>query len=272
METAPAKVPVWGMRAMGGWTGGMIDRMVQARSLRRWRRIAEDAGKLDVGALRELRGQARAQRRQIDRLLHVAEGRLALPLAGPNPVPRPATADWAWRPPLWSGPIGIAGIAGVENRTTITEGATFFHDCRISEIVARQIRNTRQEDLAPYGLRLDVFRFDGSFLSLALDLPDTGVAGLRTRHLVRLEATIELEKPLEIFARLNVKHGPNVENVVREIDLREPRAVIDFDLFYTRMNEKRVEKAWIDLIFEGAELNEITLRDVTLSRRPRADL
>jgi hypothetical protein len=29
---------------------------------------------------------------------------------------------------------------------------------------------------------------------------------------------------------------------------------------------------WIDLIFEGPEMNQITLRDVTLSRRPRAEL
>jgi hypothetical protein len=33
-----------------------------------------------------------------------------------------------------------------------------------------------------------------------------------------------------------------------------------------------VEKAWIDLIFEGPEMNEIILRDMTFSRRPRAPL
>ena len=36
--------------------------------------------------------------------------------------------------------------------------------------------------------------------------------------------------------------------------------------------EKRVEKLWIDLIFERPEMNEVILRDVTLSRRPRAEL
>jgi hypothetical protein len=38
------------------------------------------------------------------------------------------------------------------------------------------------------------------------------------------------------------------------------------------MNEKRLERAWIDLIFESPEMNQIVLRDVTLARRPRAEV
>ena len=48
--------------------------------------------------------------------------------------------------------------------------------------------------------------------------------------------------------------------------------MVEFDLTYTKINEKRVEKLWIDLIFEGPEMNQIILRDVTVSRRPRAEL
>ena len=29
---------------------------------------------------------------------------------------------------------------------------------------------------------------------------------------------------------------------------------------------------WIELIFEGPQMNQITLRDITFSRRPRAEL
>lgn len=251
---------------------GFLDRLVLRRALRRWRRAAGLADGLDLEQLSSLRGIARQHRRQIDRVLHVAEGRLALPVIGPNPIRRQPGTDWAWRPDLWRGPVPQRGFAAVENRTALCDGATLFHDCRVSEITTRQIRNTREEDLAPFGLRLDVFHFDGSFLSIVLDLPPEAVQGLRTRHLVRLEAIVEMEKPLEIFARLNIKHGPNVEQVVRELPLNEPEVMVEFDLFYTRLNEKRVEKAWVDLIFEGPELNQISLRDITLSRRPRAEL
>ena len=48
---------------------------------------------------------------------------------------------------------------------------TVFHDCQISKLTLRQLRNYREADLVPFGLRMDVFRFDGSFLSLVLNMP-----------------------------------------------------------------------------------------------------
>jgi hypothetical protein len=187
-------------------------------------------------------------------------------------VRRPLGSDWAWRPEAFHGPISPAGAAAVASKTPIGAEARIFHDCLRSELSVRQVRNTRAGDIAPFGLRLDVFRFDGNFLSLAIDLPGDAVAGLRRKHLVRLEATIETEAPLDIFARLNVRHGPNVEQLVRELPLGTPDLAVEFDLAYTGLNEKRVEKMWLDLIFEGPQMNRITLRDVTLSRRPRAAL
>ncbi len=38
------------------------------------------------------------------------------------------------------------------------------------------------------------------------------------------------------------------------------------------LDERRIDRAWLDLIFEGPDMNQITLSDVTLSRRPRAEV
>jgi hypothetical protein len=250
----------------------LIDRLTQRRGVRRWRRAAEAAAHVDLVALRQLRGHARRLRRQIDRVIHVADGRLALPLIGSDTIQKPLGSDWGYRPQAWRGPLGRPGAVAVENGTRIGDEVTVFHDCRVPEITLRQLRNTREADLAPFGLRMDVFRFDGSFLSLAIDLPPEAVAGLERRHLIRLALIVEMERPLELFARLNVKHGPNVEQTVREIPAQGGEAIVDFDLAYTSLNEARVEKMWLDLIFEGPEMNEVILRDVALSRRPRLDL
>ena len=85
---------------------------------------------------------------------------------------------------------------------------------------------------------MDVFRFDGSFLSLVLDLPDEAARGLKLRHLIRLDMIVEMEKPLEIFARLNIKHGPNVEQIVCEVPLAAEEVMVEFDLAYSKINEK----------------------------------
>ena len=230
------------------------------------------AGSVDLVRLRRIRTRARQLRRRMDRVLHVADARLTLPLIGTNAIQKPLHSDWAYRPELWRGPLNPPGMAAIQSKEKIGGEVTLFHDCQISELTVRQIRNTREEDLAPFGLRLDVFRFDGSFLSLAIELPDSAVDGLLRRHLLRLALVVEMEQPLEIFARLNIKHGPNTEQLVRELPLGDDDATVEFDLAYSNLNEKRIERAWIDLIFEGPEMNQIVLRDVTLSRRPRAEV
>ncbi len=257
---------------MGSKFDSLMDRLMHRRFLRRWQKMGDQASTLGLEQLRDLRQRARQARRLLDRVIHVAEYRLALPVIGSNALRRPMGADWVWRPELWRGENAIPGMSSVPGRATICDGATMFHDCRRSELTLRQIRNGRESDLAPFALRMDVFRFDGSFLSLVLDLPEDSARDLKQRHLVRLDVIVEMEKPLEIFARLNIKHGPNVEQIVRELPLNAEEVMVEFDLAYTKMNEKRVERMWVDLIFEGPEMNQIILRDVTFSRRPRADL
>lgn len=253
-------------------TGGVLEAILHRRSLRRWKRASVTSQTLSLAALRTMRTRARELRKTLDRLLHVAEARLTLPAIGSNSIVKPLHTDWAYRPELWRGPIAPLGIVAVESKTQYGREATIYHDCSVTELTMRQIRNTRETDLAPFGLRMDVFRFDGSFLSLVVDFPKDAVDGLERRHVLRLMVEVEVEKPLEIFARLNVKHGPNVEQVVRELPIGSDEVMVEFDLAYTKMNEKRLESIWLDLIFEGAEMNQILLRDVTLTRRPRADM
>lgn len=251
---------------------GPIDLFMHQSSLLRWSTAARAAPAAELSLLRAQRQRARQLRHKLDELVQVADGRLALPHIGSQAFPRPAGTDWSWRPALWRGPLAQKGMASVESKTTLGEEVTVFHDCRITELTLRQLRNTREEDLAPFGLRMDVFRFDGSFLSLVVDMPEEACVGLKKRHLVRLDVTVDLEKPLEIFARLNIRHGPNTEQIVRELPLHDKDVFVEFDLAYTKLNEKRVDRMWIDLIFEGPEMNQVTMRDVTLSRYPRAEL
>lgn len=249
-----------------------IEKRANRMAISRWLRRARTAEKLPRHVLRGLLGQARELRWHLDRFLFVAEGRLALPLIGSNAMQLPLFTEWSHRPEIWRGPISPLGASAIMTKSAIGAEATLFHDCQISEVTYRQIRNTSENDLAPFGLRLDVFRFDGSFLSLAVNMPNDVADGLTTRHLVRLDCSVDLENPIEIFARLNIKHGPNMEQIVREIPLNSDDVFVEFDLAYTKMNEKRVEKVWVDLIFEGPEMNQIVLRDLTLSRRPRAEV
>lgn len=245
--------------------GGMIDGLLHQRMLKRWMRDADHAEAMGVNRLRLLRKRGRTLRAQIDRLLLAAEPRLQEAPA----IRRPLGTDWAWRPPLWSAPVAVPDLV-MGSRAALDGLTTVFHDCRLCETGARQVRNLSAGG-APFGLQMDVFGFDGTFLSIALDLPPESVRGLKLKHLIVLRARIESERPLRVFARLNVRHGPNTEQLVCEIAPQLDESVAEFDLASTRVNEARAEKMWIDLIFEQPQMNQIVLRDLTLIRRPRAE-
>ncbi|WP_417603943.1 DUF6478 family protein [Primorskyibacter flagellatus] len=249
-----------------------LDRLTNRAALRRWARAARRAEATDLKELRAQRQHARRLRHHLDKLIRIAESRLALPRIGSTRFPKPNDTDWAYRPQLWRGPLRNPGLSSVVSNATMGEEVKIFHDCTRLELTLRQLRNTRVADLAPFGLQMDVFGFDGSYLSLAIDLPGSAVKDLRRRHLLRMEAIVELENPLRIFARMNIKHGPNVEQLVMELPLTDKAALVEFDLAYSKLNERRVERLWLDLIFEEPAMNQVILRDLTFSRRPRAEL
>lgn len=234
--------------------------------------MADRARSVDYSELRDLRAQARQTRRHLERVLHQADERFLVPRLGSDAIERPLHCDWAWRPSLWRSAMHPIGASSVKTRSTFTDEIFLFHDCPLAEIAVRQTRNTREEDFAPFGLRMEVFAFEGTFLSLAIDLPPSAAEGLKRRHILRLNALVEAEQPLEIFARLNVRHGPNTEQIVRDLSLTPGESHVEFDLAHTKLNEKRVDKLWLDLIFENPQMNQITLRDITFTRRPRAEL
>lgn len=249
---------------------GPLNSLFSGNTERKWRRAARDAETTELAALRSERNQARKLRTHLDQLIHVADGRLALPRIGTSHFPKPHGTDWSWRPELWRGPLPVTGISSAPPKSRLGNEVTLFHDCEFSELTLRQLRNQREEDLAPFGLRMDVFKFDGSFLSVAINLPNEAADGLTKSHLLRVGTIVEMEKPLEIFVRLNIKHGPNTEQIVRELPLNEEDIMVEFDLAYSRINEKRIEQVWLDVIFEAPDMNQVILRDLNFARYRRA--
>ena len=94
-------------------------------------------------------------------------------------------------------------------------------------------------------------------------------------HIIRLETTLAVERPLPVYARLNVGHGPNIDEILQHLRGMEAglqsQQVVEFDLAYTEMNERRLEKIWLDLIFEAPGMNAVDMRELFLSRHLRAD-
>lgn len=257
---------------MAGRISQVLEGWHHRRTEERWTRLAEAAPELESFELRALRAEARGMRRQLDRVMLAADARLAVPALGASLPQLPLGTDWSWRPDLWRGTLVEPGAVASGDRTGLGDGVALYHDCPLGEVVVRQVRNNKPEDRAPYGLAVDVFGFKGSFLSLALNLPEAAVQGLKARHLVRAEMVIDSDGPVKAYARLNIKHGPNLAQPVSALPEGGRDKLAEFDLAYADLNDKRIERAWVDLILNDAAMTRIVIRDVVFSRRPRAEL
>lgn len=248
-----------------------LDKRRIERSLKRWDGQSRAAKTMGFSELRVLRSDARRLQSRVNRINHIAVSRMTLPVIGSKAIKKPQGTEWAYRPEIWSGPVSPSGMSSIANKSKIGNELALFHDCKVSEMTLRQVRNNQEGDLAPFGIQLDVFNFEGSFLSLAIEMPHDAVEGLKKEHIIRLTLIIDSERPQEMFARMNLRHGPNTEQIVRELDLSTRELFVEFDLFYTNFKEARAQSIWFDLIFESPSMNQITVRDVTVIRRRRAN-
>lgn len=251
---------------------GLIGRFLHRRTLARWKAATRELDGAQLDALEVQTKFAQKTIRAVRAFQTRAQDRLNLPRHGADTFLRPPGTDWSWRPQLWRTQFPQGGIAPALAKDRMTNEVVIFHDCKTAEVALRQIRNMREIDLSLYGLTLDVFHFDGNYLSLVIEVPPSACAGLRKSHLLRLCAVIARERPTKIYTRLNVKHGPNTEQVLLTLPDDHEDTMVEFDLAYSQLNEKRAERMWIDIMIENPAMNKITFRDLTLCRYPRADL
>lgn len=178
----------------------------------------------------------------------------------------PGGAVWTWRPPLWTQDAGP--WTSVATETRLGPHTKLFHDCPLAEISVRQARDSAP----PIALEIEVFAFRGAFLSLAVDLPTAGIAGMASHHNLWMDLHVGSEKPLELFCRLNLRHGPNTATLVRETHTTKKLQRVGFDLAFAGLGQADISHAWIDLIFEAPQMNRIVVHDLTLERRMRVEV
>ena len=252
----------------------MLTRITDRRALRRWTRAARDVDRLDAPALKDLQRQANRLSRRLTYAMAAAEHRLQANTCTMRPANQthPTHTDWSWRPSLWSAPYHPGGKTQIASATRLGAEAAIFHDCPRDEITLRQNKADTLDAPAPYSATIDVLGFEGSYLSLALDLPRSAIQSLSGRHIFSLSTDVSAERDVDIYARLNLRHGPNVSHVTCRLDQKEGLQTSEFDLANAGIDAQRLNRAWLDLIFEVPAYNNITLKTVSLSRRPRAEV
>lgn len=256
---------------MGQEFPGIFGGFGLGQTLKRWQRTLRTPDDLSSAELKRMSGDIRGMRDRLDTMAAQSRSALLARRSGTDGIDRPDQCDWAARPAPWCEEMRPSGIVGLSSPTPLPGGAKVFHDANHAEMSLRQERAPHWVKGAQFGLVLEVYRSDGSFVSFVQDLAPEALVGLTRNHFITVNLVADREQPVEIYARLNIQHGPNVEQMVRQVAFDDTNGRAEFDLAYSKINERRLEKAWLDLIVEGPKMTRIALWDMVVLRAPRAD-
>lgn len=252
-----------------------LSRRIRARATRHWKSIIAEVrrGRPVSAATRE---EARDLQHVLGTLLQSSEVAAVGARGSLSRMVLPAGTDWRWRPEILQGRNVLTTMVSPTSGEWLSPEVALFHDCPRAALILSQRRNRRATDLAEYSLALEVMGFEGSYLSYSLTLPEEALTDLGGQHVIRLDAVFDAERPIAAYVRLNVQQGPNTETILRklgdDLDQSGCQRVFEFDLGYADLSPRDIEKAWVDVIFESPAMNAVTLRDVVLSRHPRAQM
>jgi len=195
------------------------------RSLQRWERLADFGKDTPPETLKELKKHARAIEIRAGAVAKNADRSLISLLPGDAADQRRPRTDWSYRPEPWKCRQHPWGFAPALNNASLGRDVTLYHDCKSRSLTFRQIRNLDPDSLAPFALHLDIFRFRGSFLSIVVRAPDGVTKGLTKNHILGVSCELQIERPVDIMLRLNLRNGPNTEQIEKPVDLSSPRPV-----------------------------------------------
>lgn len=178
----------------------------------------------------------------------------------------PPKTQWAFTPSLQD-LVPLDGMSG-----TILTGTELGQNVSLHHGAEGECFRIERPDDYGHGLIFDFDGFSGDFFSLAFALPEAGVLALGRQDLLRFALRTESDTTVLAYARLNLCHGPNTEQIVRMIEIGDGESFAEFDIFYTELDQKRATNAWVDLIINAPSNYRVLLQDVTLLRRARASL
>lgn len=248
----------------------LIDGLRHRVVLRHWRRRLARLETLDPSEMAVLERRARQLQRLTGQVMAKALAK-ALP-ATLDANSGPDHHNWAFRPDLWLGPIFPASFVQPPSPTRLCAGATLYHDAPDATLNCSQVRARDPQSVAPLAFAIETHAFTGSFASLALELPDKAWKDLSKSELIGLALRLDVTGPCKVFGRANVRHGPNTEKLVREINLAAGEDSVEFDLLYANIEMDKISGMWLDLIFESPANCQIVISDCIIVRHPRANV
>lgn len=137
--------------------------------------------------------------------------------------------------------------------SVIAAGVRIYHDAGLQNVLVSRPAT---------GLLLTVYQFDGSYLSLAVDVPGAVRGRLRPGWRLAAELTASASRPVTTFLRLNLE-SPSGGQALHEVVVVEtgPRTAV----FALDAVNNGWSSAWLDIIFSHPRMAEIHVQGLSLN-------
>ncbi|MEM7270322.1 MAG: DUF6478 family protein [Pseudomonadota bacterium] len=225
-----------------------------------WERKAKRAK--DLSAFRQLTLRRRAE---LDRITNKVEARLTR--ADEAETPQPG-AEWTVRPEIFSLPQDQTIWTDPASGLRPGHGLSIYHDSDGGAFAVAQ-RPARQKDAGRrFELFFESYEFRGSYLSLALGVPDH-VRRPKTAEALVADLDIQASRQVKTFLRLNMKGAGSSDTLHADGVLGDGPKRFQFDMSFAAFEPGERDQIWLDVIFDRPRMVEIAIRDFTLSLAPR---
>ncbi|MEM9059190.1 MAG: DUF6478 family protein [Pseudomonadota bacterium] len=146
-----------------------------------------------------------------------------------------------------------------ESGEEIALGSKLFHDC---------VRNGPGIGQTKNGLRIDCGAFDGSYVSLAVDLPAEQAAKIRVGMNLIVAFRAASSKALPVFLRAHFLNQEGREVLHDLIVIDSGARSVRFNLDGLRIPIDQPTSAWVDVILSDPAGTDVALEDIALEVRP----
>ena len=225
-----------------------------------WERQAKRAN--DLSAFRQLTLRRRAE---LDRIAMKVEARLTR--AGDGVTPG-AGAAWSHRPDIFLLPQDQTIWTNPASGLRPGAGLSVYHDSDGGAFTLAQRPARGKGSTLRYELFFESYEFRGSYLSLAMGVPEH-LRRPKAGEVLAVEIDVAASRNIKAFLRLNMKTVQTSDVLHADGAIGEGRARFEFDMSFAAFEPSEKDQLWLDIIFDRPRMVEMSIRDLTLSLTSR---
>jgi hypothetical protein len=169
---------------------------------------------------------------------------------------------WSFTPAIWRSDLWPNATKDAASGSKIGPDCKLFHDARNHAVSWRQDAKI---------FVLDADDFDGSYLSLALEIPEIHRQSISKNSILSVETNASAPDDFGASLRLNLQRGPNIYENWHPLNPQQGSTITDFDMANFGIDPAQAQSAWLDFMVLPRRSFTLSVNSLSISHRQRLE-